>query len=144
MSKPKQPSELGGVKAAVEMLNGLDDASRKRILAEIVARDPKLAEEITKAMLVFDNLGNLPAKEMQLFLREVPQHKLALALRKCADTVKNAIFTNLSPRAAQVLREEIESMGRQKVSDVETAQAKLLQIAERLEAEGKILLKARG
>ena len=139
MSK-KNKGELGGVKAAADILSHLDSGSRERILADILRRDPDLGRKLQQQMTIFDDLAHLPPREMQELLRDIPKYKLALAMRKCGEEIKAAIFAALSPRAADALREDIEGMGKRRLSEVEAAQAEIVEVAKRLESEGRILV----
>lgn len=141
--KPKknwQVGHIGGVKVVAEMLNHLDAESRERILGNVAARDSALVDNIRKEMFVFADLAKLEDRELQLLLREVPEKKLALALRKAPQDVMLRFFANLSERMALRVKEEIITMGPQKVADVEFAQGEIIAIAKRLEDEGKIVL----
>ncbi len=140
MTEPKSKRPIGGIKAAADMVKNLDGPARERILAGVAAKDPRIAEEIRKNMFVFEDLLVLPDKEMQVFLREIPHAMLATALRTASGALKAAVFRGLSARARQMLREEMEALGKRRRFEVEAAQAEILAIARRLEGEGKILL----
>lgn len=140
MTEPKLKRPIGGIKAAADMVKNLDAPTRERILAGVAAKDPRIAEELRKNMFLFEDLLVLPDREMQVFLREVPLPKLATALRTASDELKAAVFRGLSSRAQQMLRDEMEALGKRRRSEVEAAQAEIIAIARRLEGEGKILL----
>ena len=130
-----------GIRAAAEMLAGLDPESRSRLFKNMLKQDPALAKKILREMFSFDDLATLDSSSIQALLREIPSHLLVVALRGVSDAIKNVLFKNMTARAAQVLKDDIQSIGPQKKSDVEAAQDQILEIARRLETEGKLLLK---
>ncbi len=127
--KPKNPSNPGGLKtgvqAVVEMMQHMDGPSREKLMANLQERDPHLVAELEKRLWTFEDLKKLEAADLQLLLREVPSKTLALALRKTSEEVKQAIFSNISKRAGQVLQEDVMALGPQKLSKVEEAQAEI-------------------
>lgn len=138
-----EQAALGGVQPVAEMLNIMDKGSEQAIMARIEEKDPILAEEIRKLMFVFEDLSKIDDKGIQALLKEVPNDKLLLALKTANDEVKNKILKNMSSRAANMLQEDLASMGPSKLTDVEGAQQEIVNIARKLESEGKILI-ARG
>lgn len=135
--------QLGGVQPIAEMLNVMDKSSEQNIMARIEEKDPQLAEEIRKLMFVFEDIVFIDDRGMQMLLKEVPNDKLVMALKTAPEEIKTKIFKNISKRAADLLRDDLEAMGPVKLSDVETAQQEVVNVAKRLEAEGKIMI-ARG
>ena len=135
---------LGGVEPVAEMLNTMDKTTETNIMARVEEKDPELAEEIKKLMFVFDDLILLDDRGMQSLLKEVPNDKLLIALKSAADEIKQKIFKNMSTRAAQLLQEDLGNMGPQRLSDVEAAQMEIVNIAKRLEGEGKIQISRGG
>lgn len=135
--------QLGGIQPIADMLNVMDKQSEQNIMARVEEKDPQLAEEIRKLMFVFEDIIYIDDRGMQTLLKEVPNDKLVMALKTATDDIKDKIFRNISKRAADLLREDLESMGPVKVSDVEKAQQEIINIAKRLESEGKIMI-ARG
>ena len=129
---------LGGVEPVAEMLNTMDKTTETNIMTRVEEKDPELAEEIKKLMFVFDDLILLDDRGMQALLKEVPNDKLLIALKTAAEEIKQKIFKNMSSRAGQLLQEDLGNMGPQKLSDVEAAQGEIVNIAKRLEGEGKI------
>jgi flagellar motor switch protein FliG len=125
------------------MLNVMDKNTEKAIMARIEEKDPILAEEIRKLMFVFEDIIKIDDKGIQTLLKEVPNEKLLLALKTANDEIRNKIFKNISQRAATLLKEDLASMGPSRLSDVEGAQVEIVNVARRLESEGKILI-ARG
>lgn len=138
-----EQAALGGVQPVAEMLNVMDKNTEKAIMSRIEEKDPILAEEIRKLMFVFEDIVKIDDKGIQSLLKEVPNEKLLLALKTANDEIKNKIFRNISQRAATLLRDDLSNMGPSRLSDVEGAQVEIVNIARRLEAEGKILI-ARG
>ncbi len=138
-----EQATLGGVQPVAEMLNVMDKNTEKAIMSRIEERDPILAEEIRKLMFVFDDIVKIDDKGIQTLLKEVPNEKLLLALKTASEEIRNKIFKNMSQRGAQMLKEDLANLGPSRLSDVEAAQVEIVNIARRLEAEGKILI-ARG
>lgn len=138
-----EQAALGGVQPVAEMLNVMDKNTEKAIMSRIEEKDPILAEEIRKLMFVFEDIVKIDDKGIQTLLKEVPNEKLLLALKTANDEIKNKIFRNISQRAAQLLRDDLGNMGPSRLSDVEGAQVEIVNIARRLETEGKIII-ARG
>ncbi|MCM2280741.1 MAG: flagellar motor switch protein FliG [Bdellovibrionaceae bacterium] len=138
-----EQAALGGVQPVAEMLNVMDKNTEKAIMSRIEEKDPILAEEIRKLMFVFEDIVKIDDKGIQSLLKEVPNEKLLLALKTANEEIKNKIFKNISQRAANLLKEDLTNMGPSRLSDVESAQVEIVNIARRLESEGKILI-ARG
>lgn len=138
-----EQSALGGVQPVAEMLNVMDKNTESSIMSRLEEKDPILAEEIRKLMFVFEDVIKIDDRGIQSLLKEVDNGKLLLALKTANEEVREKIFKNLSSRAAGMLREDLDNMGPSKLSDVESAQQEIVNIARRLEQEGKILI-ARG
>lgn len=138
-----EQAALGGVQPVAEMLNVMDKNTEKAIMSRIEEKDPILAEEIRKLMFVFEDIVKIDDKGIQTLLKEVPNEKLLLALKTANEEIRNKIFKNISQRAAQMLKDDLSNMGPSRLSDVETAQVEIVNVARRLEGEGKILI-ARG
>lgn len=136
--------QLGGVQPIAEMLNVMDKTSEQNIMARVEEKDPQLAEEIRKLMFVFDDIVFIDDRGMQTLLKEVDNGKLVVALKSATEEIKEKIFRNISKRAADLLKEDLESMGPVRLSDVETAQQEIVNIAKRLESEGKIIISRGG
>lgn len=135
---------IGGVDPIVEMLNLMDKATEENILDRLEERDPELAETIRKLMFVFDDLVKIDDRGIQAILREVKPDTLKLALRTAGESVKELIFKNMSQRAAENLREEMQNAAPAKLTDVESAQFAIVQVARRLNDEGKIVIASSG
>lgn len=138
-----EQSALGGVQPVAEMLNVMDKNTETSIMSRLEEKDPLLAEEIRKLMFVFDDIAKIDDRGIQALLKEIPNEKLLLALKTANEDIRAKIFKNISARAAEMLREDLNNMGPSRLSDVEGAQQEIVNSARRLEAEGKILI-ARG
>ncbi len=138
-----EQSALGGVQPVAEMLNVMDKNTETSIMSRLEEKDPLLAEEIRKLMFVFEDIGKIDDRGIQALLKEVANDKLLLALKTANDDIRTKIFKNISARAAEMLKEDLNGMGPARLSDVEGAQQEIVNVARRLEAEGKILI-ARG
>jgi flagellar motor switch protein FliG len=136
--------KIGGIRTVSEILNQMDRASEDLILKNIEEKDQILADEIRKLMFTFDDLISIDDKGIQMVLKEITTDDLSLALKMAVDELKAKIFKNMSQRAVQILKEEIETKGAVKVSDVEKAQMNIVRVARRLEEEGKIVIGGKG
>ena len=130
----------GGVEAIVELLNRSDRTTERSIIENLESQDPELAEEIRKLMFIFEDITLLDDRSLQMVLREVENKDLSLALKGVPNEVANKIFKNMSKRAADMLREEIEFMGPVRIRDVEEAQQKIVNIIRKLEDSGEIIV----
>lgn len=136
--------KIGGIKTVAEILNQLDRASEDLIIKNIEEKDQILADEIRKLMFTFDDLVHIDDRGIQMVMKEITTDDLALALKMASEELKGKIFKNMSQRAAQILKEEMEAKGAVKVSDVEKAQMNIVRVARRLEEEGKIVIGGKG
>ncbi len=136
--------KVGGVKAVAEILNQVDRATEQFVLGKIEEESPELAESIRKLMFVFDDLQTLDDRGVQALLKEVSTEELSLSLKTASDALKEKIFKNMSSRAAEILKEDMETRGPTKLSDIEKAQQAIVQVAKKLEEEGKIVLGGKG
>lgn len=134
----------GGVKEVAEILNRIERATEKNIMAELEERDPELADEISRLMFTFDDLIFVDDGGIQKALREIDQKDLALALKHSDEEVKEKIFKNMSTRARDMITEEMEYMGPVRLRDVEEAQQKIVGVVRRLEEAGEIIIEGRG
>ena len=137
-------AKVGGIEAVAEMLNSLDKSTETRVLATIEESNPDLAEQIRELMFTFEDMVLIDSRGMQLILKEVEQQDLTLAMKTASDSIKELIFSSMSQRAADMLREDLEVLGPVKVADVERAQQNLVKVSRRLEEEGKIIIGGRG
>lgn len=135
-----QSSGVGGIKVAANILNFIDGASEAQITEAISDLDANLAQDIQDQMFVFDNLIDVDAKGIQRILREAQSDQLVLALKGADDAMQEKIFTNMSQRAAEMMREDLEAMGPVRLKDVEDAQKEILSVARKLADDGEIML----
>lgn len=136
--------KAGGVENVAEMLNLADRATEKSIMEGLEAEDPDLVEQIRRLMFVFEDIMMVNDKGIQSMLKEVDNEDLALALKTASQDLKDKIFKNMSERAAQLIKEDMEYMGPVRVSDVEAAQQKIVDVVRRLEESGEIIISGRG
>lgn len=134
----------GGVRLAAEILNQMEGAAEGKILQEIEEQKQGLADAIRKLMFVFEDLLQVDEKSIMAILKEINNETLMMALKTASEELKEKIFKNMSERAAQMLKEDLEVMGPARLKDVEAAQQSILKVAKKLEAEGKIVLASRG
>jgi flagellar motor switch protein FliG len=133
-------SRLGGVKAVAEILNLVGQSSERAILSKVNERTPEIATEIKNLMFVFEDIIMLDDRSIQRVLKEVDNKELALALKHVSPETKKRIFANLSERAANVIKEEMEYMGPVRLKDVEEAQQRIVDIVRRLEEAGVVVV----
>jgi flagellar motor switch protein FliG len=136
--------EAGGVEHLAEILNQIDGALAEKIIDEIEATDPPLAEKIRRRMFVFDDLVLVDDKGLQKVLRSVESQEMALALKAASEDVRQKIFRNMSSRAAEILQEEIESTGAVRMKDVADAQQRITAIVQEMERKGEVVISGRG
>ena len=136
--------KVGGVPTVAEMLNLCDRATEKSIMEGIEAEDPELVEDIRRLMFVFEDINMVNDKGIQAVLKEVDNDELALSLKTASDELKEKVFSNMSARASELIQEEMEYMGPVRVSDVENAQQRIVDIVRRLEDSGEIIISGRG
>jgi flagellar motor switch protein FliG len=134
----------GGVENIVEILNLVDRSSEKQIIEALEDEDPELAEEIKKRMFVFEDIVMLDDRAIQRVMREVDSQELSKALKSVDTEVQDKIFRNMSKRAAQMLKEDMEFMGPVRLKDVEEAQQKIVSIIRHLEETGDIVVARAG
>lgn len=134
----------GGVKAAAGILNFMDGESEAAITETITEQDADLAQAIQGQMFVFDNLLDIDDRGMQSILREVQSDRLIIALKGADDAIKEKIFSNMSSRAAEMMREDLEAKGPVRLKDVEEAQKEVLSVAKRMADAGEISLGGKG
>jgi flagellar motor switch protein FliG len=137
-------NQLGGVEPIADMLNLMDKNTEKNIMSRVEEKDPELAEEIRKLMFVFEDLVFVDDRGIQSLLKEVDQQKLVIALKTAPEEVKAKLFKNMSNRAAGLLNEDLEALGPTKLSDVEKAQAEIVQKCKELESQGKAIISRGG
>ncbi len=135
-----QKTAMGGVRHAAEILNFVGQAAETAIIDNVREYDPDLAQKILDEMFVFENLIDVDDRGIQLLLREVQSDSLIVALKGAPEALREKIFKNMSQRAAEMLREDLEAKGPVRLSEVETEQKEILKIARRLADEGQIQL----
>ena len=140
----REQRQVGGLDKVVELLNNLQNNLDSEILEALEETDPDLAEEIRKKMFTFEDLVALDGRSLQMILREVNNDSLTLALKTASDAMKDKIFANMSSRAADMIRDDLEAMGPVRLSEVELMQQSIVKIAMKLEEEGKLVLGSGG
>ncbi len=134
----------GGTKTVAEVLNLMETSAEKSILETIEAENPELAAEIKNLMFVFEDVILLDDRSVQRVLKDVETKDLAISLKAASEEVKDKIFKNVSERVAAMIREEIEFMGPMRLTDVESAQQRIVETIRRLQDEGQIIIAGRG
>ena len=137
-------SSLGGVKTAAEIINLLGSSVETAVLDFIREADNELAQKIQDNMFTFDDLDKLDDKGIQALMKEVQSESLVVALKGATPELREKIFRNMSTRAAETLREDLESRGPVRLSEVEAEQKEMLKIVRRLADEGQIVLGGAG
>ncbi len=136
--------KVGGVETVAEVLNLCDRSTEKAIMEGVEAEDPDLVEDIRRLMFVFDDILKVNDKGIQAVLKEIDNDELCLALKTASDELKEKIFSNMSARAADLIKEDMEYMGPVRLSDVEAAQQRIVDVVRRLEDAGEIIISGRG
>ncbi len=131
---------VGGPKVVAELMNAADKAIEARVFEEMETRDPELVSTIRNLMFTFEDCIKLDNRSLQTLLKEVAREDLLLALKTASPDLSAKIFSNVSSRAAEILREDMSSAGPVKLKDVEAAQLKIIAVLRELEAEGKIVV----
>ena len=137
-------SSVGGIKTAADIMNFVDGTAEASIMEGIKNVDEDLGQEIEDSMFVFDNLSDVDDRGIQALLREVSSDLLILALKGADDEVKEKILKNMSKRAAEMLRDDLEASGPVKLSEVEDSQREILGVARRMADAGDIALTSGG
>ena len=136
--------KAGGVPTVAEILNLADRATEKTIMEGLESDDPDLVEEIRRLMFVFEDIKLVNDKGIQAVLKEIENDELSVALKTASEGLQEKIFGNMSERAAQMVKEDMEFMGPVRVSDVEAAQQRIVDIVRRLEEAGDVIIEGRG
>jgi flagellar motor switch protein FliG len=136
--------KAGGVPRLAEILNMIDGTAAEQIIEEIEEDDPEMAEEIRQNMFIFDDIVLVDDRGLQKVLRSVESQELAVALKASTDEVKDKIFRNMSQRAAEILKEEMEVTGAVRIKDVTDAQQKVTKIVQDMERKGELVISGRG
>jgi flagellar motor switch protein FliG len=136
--------EIDGVKIAGNLLKFLDSERSEAILEELSSLDAALVTELKKALFTFEDLQRIDSRGLQALLKEVSTENLVLALKTASEVIREKVFSSVSSRASQMLREELELLGPTRLADVESAQQAIVEAALRLEREGKIQIAREG
>jgi flagellar motor switch protein FliG len=134
----------GGIETVAEILNLADRSTEKSIMEGLESEDPDLVEQIRRLMFVFEDILKVNDKGIQAVLKEIENSDLSLALKTASEPLKEKIFKNMSERAAALIKEDMQYMGPVKVSDVESAQQRVVDIVRRLEESGDVVVEGRG
>jgi flagellar motor switch protein FliG len=137
-------TSAGGLRSLVDLLNQVDRTTERTILETLEEQNPELADEVRRLMFLFEDITLLDDRSIQQVLRDVDTKELALALKGTPDEVQDAIFRNMSERAALNIKEDLEFMGPVRVKDVEEAQQKVVAVIRRLEEAGSIVIQRGG
>jgi len=137
-------SQIGGVHSTAEVLNWVGQSVEKSILREIAEKSPELAEEIKNLMFTFEDVVLMDDRSIQRVLRDIRIQELALALKSTTPEVKKRVLQNMSERAQVMVEEEIKYMGPVKLSDVELAQQRIVDIVRKLEEDGEVVIAGPG
>ncbi|MHB1299254.1 MAG: flagellar motor switch protein FliG [Burkholderiales bacterium] len=137
-------STLGGVKVVADIMNYMGGGQETTAIENIRDNDPEMAQQILDAMFVFENLMDVDDRGIQLLLREVQSESLIVALKGASEELREKIFKNMSQRAADMMREDLESKGPVRISEVEAEQREILKVVRRLADEGQLILGGKG
>ena len=135
---------MGGIKVAANIMNYMSGDNEAAVMEGLKSYDDDMAQQIMDEMFVFDNIMDIDDKGIQVMLREVQSETLIIALKGTTEEMREKIFKNMSTRAAEMMKEDLESKGPVKLSDVEMQQKQILQIVRRLADEGQIMLSGKG
>ena len=136
----KEGKKVGGVASVAEILNAVDRSTEEEVLAEIEEESTQMAEDIRNLMFVFEDIKGLDDRGIRELLKEVSNEDLTTALKGASDDLRNKFLSNLSERAGQMIREDLEIMGPVKLSEVESSQQNIVRTVRRLEDEGRIVI----
>ena len=137
-------ANLGGPKAAAGILNFIDGTGEGKVIEQIRKTDEAMCQKLQDLMFVFENLMDVDDRGIQSLLKEVQSESLVLALKGASPELRDKVFKNMSARAAEMLKEDLESRGPVRISDVESEQKEILKVARRLADEGQIVLGGKG
>ncbi|MEW6653765.1 MAG: flagellar motor switch protein FliG [Bacteroidota bacterium] len=143
-SMSQSVGKLGGAKCLAAILNRANVGMAKDILTKLEDLDAETSYEVKRLMFIFDEIVNINDKDIQKILREIDRKDLALSLKTADEKLRDKIFKNMSERAADLLKEELQYMGMVKLKEVETSQAKIIDVIKALEEQGEISLNLRG
>ena len=143
-SKNLKRAAMGGVRAAAEILNFMPGAAETAIIENVKTFDADLAQKIVDEMFVWENLLTLDDRSIQVMLKEIQSESLILALKGSSQELREKVFANMSQRAGEMLREDLEAKGMVRVSDVEAQQKEILKLVRKLADEGQIVMGGAG
>lgn len=129
----------GGIEAVVDILNAVDRGTEKNIMEDLDSKDAELSEEIRKRMFVFEDIVSLDNRSIQRVIREIDNSQWAVALKGASEEVKNLIFSNMSARLVEMIKEDIEFMGPVRIKDIEDSQQGIVNVIRKLEEDGEII-----
>ena len=132
-------NKLGGVQVAATVMGKLDRTTETQILTSMDEVDKETAEEIRNLRFTFEDLNKIDDNGMQIILKEINQEDLLIALKTASDELKEKLFNNMSERASMMLKDDLDSLGPTKITDVEKAQQKIIAVCKKLEEDGKIM-----
>jgi len=136
--------KIEGVRTVADILNQMDASAENDILQGMEGQKQGLADEIRRLMFIFEDLLQVDDRSLMALLKEINSESLKVALKTASEELKEKIFKNMSERAAQLLKEDLEVMGPARLKDVEAAQQAIIQTAKKLESEGKVVLGGKG
>lgn len=129
----------GGIQSAVDILNSADRGTEKFIMEELDIKDAELSEEIRRRMFVFEDIVSLDNRSIQRVIREIDNSQWAISLKGSSEEVQEVIFTNMSKRLVEMIKEDIEFMGPVRIRDIEESQQNIVNIIRKLEEDGEII-----
>lgn len=132
-------TSAGGIESIVSILNAVDRSTEKHIMEELELDDAELSEEIRRRMFVFEDIVTLDSKSIQRFIREIDNSQWSVALKGASEEVKEVIFTNMSKRLVEIIKEDMEFMGPVRLKDIEEAQQNIVNVIRKLEDAGEIV-----
>ena len=144
MSNLARTSKRDSHEMMADIFNNFDRQTESRFMAALEERNREAAERVRALMFVFEDLAKLDPGGVQTLLRAVEKDKLGLAMKGASDTLREMFFSNMSERAAKIMREDMESMGPVRLKDVDLAQMAMVQVAKDLAAKGEIMLAGQG
>ncbi len=137
-------SDVGGVKFVAEILNNVDRGAQKNILGNLERENPELATEVKNLMFVFEDIMLLDDRSIRRLLKDVDTKELGMALKGANDQVKDKFFRNMSSRAADMMKDDMNFMGPVRLKEVEESQQRIVDVVRRLEDDGEIVISGRG
>jgi flagellar motor switch protein FliG len=141
---PTSTANYDGLETLVQILNNAPRSTEKSVLQALETRDEVMVNRVRQALFIFEDLQRLDNRSIQRILREVDTKELGLALRGASEELRERIFTNMSSRAAEILREDMEYMGPVKLRDVDAAQKRIVNIVRTLEEADEIVVSRGG